>query len=225
MSTDKTFCKTDKQPFGKSVAYIRKINMKKNWVGTFRKENRKKRESMDIRIEKTEKAIKNAFLELRAKKPLEKITVKELCGLACINKSTFYSHYEDIFALSELMEAETITSVVKNISAQQQDPFREPEVFTGNLYMALLSSNSLISILFSGKEKARLGDCLEIELKKLIWQRYPEYQQDTERNILLSFCIQGCFHAYLNHRDEDLEAVIRVSENVVRNLRPLYFRE
>ena len=62
---------------------------------------------------KTEKAIKNAFLELRAKKPLEKITVKELCALACINKSTFYSHYEDIFALSELMEAETITAVVK----------------------------------------------------------------------------------------------------------------
>lgn len=180
---------------------------------------------MDIRIEKTEKAMKNAFLELRAKKPLEKITVKELCALACINKSTFYSHYEDIFALSELMEAETITAVVKNISAQQQDPFREPEIFTRNLYMALLSSNSLIGILFSGKEKARLGDCLEMELKKLIWQRYPEYQHDTERNILLSFCIQGCFHAYLNHRDEDLDAVVRVSENVVRNLRPLYFRE
>ena len=51
---------------------------------------------MDIRIEKTERAIRNAFLELRAAKPLEKITVKELCSLACINKSTFYSHYEDI---------------------------------------------------------------------------------------------------------------------------------
>ena len=48
---------------------------------------------MDIRIEKTEKAIRNAFLELRAAKPLEKITVRELCSLACINKSTFYSHY------------------------------------------------------------------------------------------------------------------------------------
>ena len=41
---------------------------------------------MDIRIEKTERAIRNAFLELRAAKPLEKITVKELCSLACINK-------------------------------------------------------------------------------------------------------------------------------------------
>ena len=121
---------------------------------------------MDIRIEKTEKAIKNAFLELRAKKPLEKITVKELCALACINKSTFYSHYEDIFALSELMEAETITAVVKNISAQQQDPFREPEIFTRNLYMALLSSNSLFRerksaagrLSGNGAEKADLAE-------------------------------------------------------------------
>ena len=51
---------------------------------------------MDLRVEKTERGIKNAFIELRSKKPLEKITIKELCELACINKSTFYSHYRDI---------------------------------------------------------------------------------------------------------------------------------
>ena len=65
---------------------------------------------MDLRIQKTEHAIKNAFIELRSKKPLEKITVKELCELAMINKSTFYSHYEDIYALSETMEQETVAS-------------------------------------------------------------------------------------------------------------------
>lgn len=177
---------------------------------------------MDIRIEKTQRAIKNAFLELRAKKPLEKITVKELCALACVNKSTFYSHYVDIFALSDYMESETITSIVKNISAQQQDPFRDPEIFTRNLYMALLSNNSLINILFSGREKARLGDCLETEIRKLIEIRYPENRTDTEKNILLSYCIQGSFHAYLNHKDENLEAVIQVSEKVVQVLKPLY---
>ena len=50
---------------------------------------------MDLRIEKTERAIKNAFIELRAIKPLEKITVKELCAEACIKKSPFYSHYAE----------------------------------------------------------------------------------------------------------------------------------
>ena len=51
---------------------------------------------MDIRIARTDRAIEKAFMELRAKNPLEKIKIKDLCALACINKSTFYAHYEDI---------------------------------------------------------------------------------------------------------------------------------
>ena len=48
---------------------------------------------MDLRIEKTRQSIVNAFIALRSRKPLEKITVKELCEKAQINKSTFYFHY------------------------------------------------------------------------------------------------------------------------------------
>ena len=59
---------------------------------------------MDLRIEKTERGIKNAFIELRSRKSLEKITVKELCESARINKSTFYAHYKDIYDLSEQLE-------------------------------------------------------------------------------------------------------------------------
>ena len=68
---------------------------------------------MDLRIEKTERGIKNAFIELRSRKPLEKITVKELCESARINKSTFYAHYKDIYDLSDAMEEEV--SSIRNI--------------------------------------------------------------------------------------------------------------
>ena len=166
---------------------------------------------MDIRIEKTEKAIRNAFLELRAAKPLEKITVRELCSLACINKSTFYSHYEDIYALSQTLESETITAVLTNISRQQEAPFKDPDVFTRNLYIALVSNHSLINILFSGTEKSHLGDCLEAELKRLIKENFPEYRNDPEKDIMLSFCIQGCFHAYLNNQDKELDTLFIMS--------------
>ena len=54
---------------------------------------------MDLRIEKTRQSIVNAFIALRSGKPLEKITVKELCEKAQINKSTFYFHYVDIYDL------------------------------------------------------------------------------------------------------------------------------
>ena len=59
---------------------------------------------MDIRIEKTDRAIEKAFMELRARQPLEKIRIKDLCTLAKVNKSTFYAHYEDIYELSSRLE-------------------------------------------------------------------------------------------------------------------------
>ena len=62
---------------------------------------------MDIRIARTDRAIEQAFMELREKNPLEKIKIKDLCAMACINKSTFYAHYEDIYALAN--EIATLT--------------------------------------------------------------------------------------------------------------------
>ena len=70
---------------------------------------------LDIRIEKTERAIKQAFMELRREKPVEKIRVKELCDRACINKSTFYAHFQDIYALANAMEDEMVHAVVESL--------------------------------------------------------------------------------------------------------------
>lgn len=70
---------------------------------------------MDIRVKKTQRSIEEAFMALRARKPLEKITVKELCQLAEINKSTFYAHYLDLFDLSDHLEQQAIQQVMDGI--------------------------------------------------------------------------------------------------------------
>lgn len=173
---------------------------------------------MDIRMEKTEKAIKNAFMELRSKKPLEKITVKELCGLACINKSTFYSHYEDLYALSEAMETETVASVLKSIPHAQQYTFENLDVVARELCLAFVSHISLIQILFSGKGHSYLSEKLEREIKKSVFEKYPEYKDDAEKNILLTYCVQGAYYAYWNNQNVDMETLLQVIENIVKVL-------
>ena len=104
---------------------------------------KKSENKSDLRIRKTEQAIKNAFIELRAKKPLEKITVKELCELALINKSTFYSHYEDIYALSESMEQETVESIIGSIDHLKDYTTDNSDAFTRELCLAFMSQISL----------------------------------------------------------------------------------
>ena len=56
---------------------------------------------MDRRIQRTRNSLFSAFIELRATKPVEKITVKELTEKANISKQTFYLHFQDIYDLSE----------------------------------------------------------------------------------------------------------------------------
>ncbi len=53
----------------------------------------------------TAKRMDEAFLELLVVKDFEYITVKEICGTAVVNRSTFYLHYETIAdLLSECVE-------------------------------------------------------------------------------------------------------------------------
>ena len=48
----------------------------------------------DARVRYTVHMIQNIFLELLKEKPIAKITVKEICERAEINRSTFYKHYQ-----------------------------------------------------------------------------------------------------------------------------------
>lgn len=45
------------------------------------------------RVEQTKQALQDSLLALMKKKPLEKITVKEICDGADVNRSTFYVYY------------------------------------------------------------------------------------------------------------------------------------
>lgn len=47
----------------------------------------------DRRVKYTQMVLKEALLELLQDKPIERISVKEICDRADINRSTFYVHY------------------------------------------------------------------------------------------------------------------------------------
>ncbi len=177
---------------------------------------------MDLRIEKTEKAIRNAFLKLRSEKALEKITIRELCELARINKSTFYAHYPDIYALSDTLENETIGSVLDVILHGQEYTTGNPEEFTRDLCLSFISHSSLITLLFSGREQSRLTDRIEAEVKELVFRKYPQHRGDTTKNIILSYCIQGAFHSFVNNRDAGTDTYLAVVCSIASSIRKLY---
>ncbi len=58
----------------------------------------------DQRAKLTRLLLQNAMLALLRQKPIQALTVKELCEQAGVNRGTFYLHYLDIYDLLEKME-------------------------------------------------------------------------------------------------------------------------
>lgn len=98
----------------------------------------------DRRVRYTKKAIKDSFLELFDKKPLEKISVTEICNKADINRGTFYSHYSDPYDLKNSLEEEFLAIITEKIRAYTADGSRS------------ISTAQTLSVLKENKELCRV---------------------------------------------------------------------
>lgn len=72
-------------------------------------------QKIDLRIIKTKKAIYSAFLELLETKPFESIKVSEICNQAMVNRSTFYTHFEDKYVLLDSLIKDTRNALVEKL--------------------------------------------------------------------------------------------------------------
>ena len=66
----------------------------------------------DRRTKYTKSVIRQALFDLLKEKPLNKITVTDICKMADINRSTFYSYYEDVYALLTQIHNELFENIV-----------------------------------------------------------------------------------------------------------------
>ncbi len=153
---------------------------------------------MDLREKKTRRSIASAFLTLRARKPLERITVRELTELAEVSKSTFYLHYRDIYQLSEELERQLIQDILAQVR-RPQDLLGNASQFSADLLEAFHLYQAQINVVFSGSRAAVLPDSIERELKEYIYAAYPEMRQDDRFSLWLTYQIQGGFYAYIRN--------------------------
>jgi len=151
---------------------------------------------MDLRIVKTLRNIRETFLELRAENALEKIRVTRLCEMALINKTTFYSHYQDIYALSEEIEDETILSIMGSFE-HINSLFTDPDLFMRGLYEAFMAHEELIMILFSDRMNILID-----KIENHLLSHYPQINDRPEKGIMLSFLLWGGSHVLMESRYE-----------------------
>lgn len=96
---------------------------------------------VDLRIKRTQKAIKSAFFELLDEKSFEHISVKDITDRALISRNTFYLHYADKYELLNKVCDELIIKLFFRISKQLRRVQREEftvESIAGILRLGLM---------------------------------------------------------------------------------------
>lgn len=88
----------------------------------------------DHRVRVTRMLLRKAFLELLSRKPIQSISVRELCEEAGINRSTFYAHYKDVYDLREQIETEMLSDFQEALApliSQKKDRITPTDITAG----------------------------------------------------------------------------------------------
>lgn len=144
----------------------------------------------------TRMLLKTSLIELMHKKALNQITIKEICEQADLNRSTFYLHYTDQFALLEDIENEIITTTfdyLQNVGANL-DTLTYIETF-----LDYVKTNSdIFEILLCQQETANFK---ELFIDKILEQLKGQISLNCSVEIakyVYSFLLHGCIHIIID---------------------------
>lgn len=105
----------------------------------------------DHRTRVTRMLIRRAFMSLLAQKPIQSISVKELCERAGINRSTFYAHYTDLHDLLQQIEDEMFAEFEKALDTlyHLDTTAPEPVAVTTEVFQCLKDNSDLCTVTLS----------------------------------------------------------------------------
>ncbi len=167
----------------------------------------------DLRVEKTEEAIRTAFYQLIREKDVKKITVREIAERARINKTTFYSHYASIYDFIDTLEQEAIDSCLAQLT-QCNLLFDAPELFVRNLYESLLKYTTIRYNISSRINSQQFSDKIMAAIQKELDEQQIDIQSYGNIDVILSFLINGIIG--LQKEAYSYEDVGQYLENFVR---------
>ena len=134
----------------------------------------------------TKKAIMDAFLHLMEKKPLEKITVRDLVDECGINRNTFYYYFQDIYAVLEEYCEQLVAELPKDgaIFDTVSALYQKLEAFVSTHRRA--AKTLAFSLGFEGLDRY-FGERFEPLMANIITQKYGF----TPSKIFLRFLRHG----------------------------------
>lgn len=174
----------------------------------------------DRRVKYTKRVLKESFIKLLSEKDITRITIKEICDDADINRATFYAHYSDQYDLMRKIEEELFENIRSYLS---EGTSFDGEVRTidmvEQIFEYIKENAQLCKLLLSER-----GD-LDFQKKIMMLVYNKEIDEKVSRGIITredaeyihSFIITGCVGVVQKWLYDDMNKSTRsLSELIVK---------
>ena len=186
-----------------------------------------KQEKTDLRILKTRKAIKEAFLTLIYSKGYDRMTIQDIADEAMINRNTFYLHYVDKIELMESLCQDSINQLNVCIHLETKDiDEMNIELFTTILtetFRAIESDLAFFKAMLSENGYPNFSNHLKESLKGLMLAGLGISTFNSKTNVALEYMVSGlvgviCMWIIDSEKLEVREIVDQLSEIHFHNI-------
>lgn len=156
--------------------------------------------TLDRRVIRTKRLIREAFTELMGEKGVEGITVNELTAKADINRGTFYLHYKDKQDLLEqcadqiINEINDILKIERQLSLEETLHYYskyEPPPFVVKLFAYILENSSFMKVMLGPNGdpsfQIRMKEILRKNMLVKIGEKLHKEQMMVPQECLLAY--------------------------------------
>ena len=144
------------------------------------------------RAQMTRLLLRTALIELMQEKPFNEITIKEICEQADLNRTTFYLHYTDQFALLSDVENEVYLKALEYL--QNVRPTADAPGMIEAFLPYIKENASLFRILFFDAGSEVFRNRFTENMLKSLRVNIPLSCAAAEEPYILCFLMQGSVH-------------------------------
>ncbi len=144
------------------------------------------------RVQKTKYAVYEALSVLLKEKPLRQISVKELCGRAGINRSTFYNHYGSQYDVLREMGNDLLADIAGELSDTKAGDPEAVERQVAQCFRSAKDHAQLFRLLLDGSVDKTFADRLFSlpQIETLLSEALSKSSEE-EKKMTISFAIHG----------------------------------
>ena len=171
---------------------------------------------------RTKKMIRSAFVDLIGeKKVIASISVAEIAERADIAKSTFYNHYDDIYAVADEILKELLDSLDMIIDAMDADKTSDYHIYIKRIFNFLKENEDLYRKVSGSPDAIYFIDRIKHIITKRVFSNVKSpflSKNKTERYVQISFLANACVDIMVDYFKGEIDMSFDELEKTIMSI-------